>query len=140
MNKLDLMMGEPNNTPYYSSTISKLPVAVVEEVPFKLDVEVPKVPLVHNGALDFRCVATRKEGFKAPITVRILWLPPNVGAQPTIQIPEGQNEAIYTLNANPSAEARSWKLAFQGESDAGQGRSSHRPTSCRLPSPHRIWR
>ena len=121
INKLDLMMGEPNNTPYYSSIIKKLPVAVVEEVPFRLEVETPKVPLVHNGALDFRCVATRKDGFKAPITVRIMWLPPNVGAQPTIQIPEGQNEAMYTLNASPSAEARSWKLAFQGESDAGEG-------------------
>lgn len=119
--KLDLMMGEPNNTPYYSSTIEKMAVAVVEEVPFKIDVDPPVVPLVHNGTLNLRVVAERKEGFKAPITVRMLYLPPNVGAQPTITIPEGQAEAVYTLNANGNAETRTWHLALMGESDAGQG-------------------
>jgi hypothetical protein len=119
--QLDLMMGEPNNTPYYSSVIHKLAVAVVEEVPFSLDVAAPVVPLVHNGTLDLRVVATRQEGFKAPITVRMLYLPPNVGAQPTITIPEGQNEAMYTLNANGNAEVRTWHLALIGESDAGKG-------------------
>ncbi len=121
INQLDLMMGEPNNTPYYTSVVKKLPVAVVEEIPFKLDVDVPKVPLVHNGTLNLRVTAARKEGFKAPITVRMLWFPPNVGGQPTIQIPEGQNEAIYTINANGNAEARTWKIALIGESNAGQG-------------------
>ena len=119
--QLDLMMGEPNNTPYYSSLLNTLAVAVVEEVPFTIDVETPKVPLVHNGTLDLRVVATRKEGFKAPITVRLLYLPPNVGAQPTITIPEGQNEAVYPLNANGNAEVRAWHLAVIGESDAGAG-------------------
>ena len=119
--QLDLMMGEPNNTPYYSSVIQKLAVAVVEEVPFTLDVETPKVPLVHNGTLNLRVVATRQEGFKAPITVRMLYLPPNVGAQPTITIPEGQTEAVYALNANGNAEVRQWHLAVIGESDAGKG-------------------
>lgn len=119
--QLDLMMGEPNNTPYYSSVIHKLAVAVVEEVPFSIDVEPPKVPLVHNGTLNLRVVAARKEGFKAPITVRMLYLPPNVGAQPTITIPEGQTEAVYALNANGNAEVRGWHLAIIGESDAGQG-------------------
>lgn len=118
---LDLMMGEPNNTPYYTSVIEKMAVAVVEEVPFKIDVEPPAVPLVHNGALNLRVVTTRKEGFTAPITVRMLWLPPNVGAQPTVQIPDGQNEVLYTLNANANAETREWKMAVIGESNAGQG-------------------
>lgn len=119
--KLDLMMGEPNNTTYYASTIEKLAVAVVEEVPFRIDIEPPKVPLVHNGTMNLRVVATRREGFKAPITVRMLWFPPNVGGQPTIDIPEGQTEAVYTLNANANAEPRTWKIAVVGESDAGQG-------------------
>ena len=119
--QLDLIMGEPNNTPYYSSTLQKLAVAVVEEVPFTIDVEAPKVPLVHNGTLNLKVVATRQEGFKAPITVRMLYLPPNVGAQPTITIPEGQTEAVYALNANGNAEIRTWHLAMIGESDAGKG-------------------
>ena len=119
--QLDLMMGEPNNTPYYSSVIERLAVAVVEEVPFSIDVETPKVPLVHNGSMNLKVVATRKAGFTAPITVRMLYLPPNVGAQPTVVIPEGQTEVMYALNANGNAEARQWHLAVIGESDAGSG-------------------
>ena len=119
--KLDLMMGEPNNTAYYSSTVQKMAVAVVDEIPYKIDVEQPKVPLVHNGNLNLRVVATRKEGFKAPITVRMMWFPPNVGGQPTVQIPEGQTEVLYPLNANGNAETRTWKIAVMGESDAGGG-------------------
>ncbi len=119
--QLDLMMGEPNNTTYYSSTIEKMAVAVVEEVPFAIDVDAPVVPLVHNGTLNLPVRATRKEGFNAPITVRMMYLPPNVGAQPTITIPEGQSEAVYTLNANGNAEVRTWHFAVMGEGDAGQG-------------------
>jgi len=121
IHQLDLMMGEPNNTAYYTSVIEKLAVAVVEEVPFTLEVETPVVPLVHHGTLNLRVIARRQDGFKAPITVRRMFLPPNMGAQPTITIPEGESEAVYSLNANGNAELRTWHLAFIGESDAGQG-------------------
>ena len=50
------MMGEPNNTAYYSSTVKKMAVAVVDEIPYKIDIEKPKVPLVHNGNLNLRVV------------------------------------------------------------------------------------
>ena len=118
---LDFVLGPPNNTVYYKSTARKLAVAVVEEIPFKVDIVPPVVPLVRNGTLALKVTATRKEGFDAPITVRMLWHPPGIGSQPTLQIPKGKNEVIYTINANGSAAIRTWHIAVMGESDAGKG-------------------
>lgn len=118
---LDFVMSNPNNTVYYQSRAKKLAVTVVEEVPFSLHVETPKVPLVRNGTIDLKVTAKRKEGFTKAITLRNLWNPPGIGSQPTIAIPEGKNEAIYTLNANGAAALTTWHLAIMGESDAGGG-------------------
>jgi len=63
---------------------------VTEEVSFKINVVQPKVPLVQGGAMNLKVVAERKEGFKAPITLRMLWNPPGVGSQNEVVIPEGQ--------------------------------------------------
>jgi len=119
--KLDLVVGRPNNTVYYQSEVQKLAVAVVEEIPFSIEIEKPSVPLVQNGTLSLKVKATRKEGFDAPITVRMLWNPPGIGSQPTMKIDKGKSEIYYTINANAGAETREWKLAMMAESDAGQG-------------------
>ena len=95
--------------------------AVVEELPFTIEIEKPKVSLVQNGTLSLKVKAIRKEGFDAPITVRMLWNPPGVGSQPTMKIEKGQSEIYYTINANSSAQTREWKLVMMAESDAGQG-------------------
>ena len=119
--KLDLVVGQPNNTVYYQSQVDKLAIAVVEEIPFKIEIEKPAVPLVQNGTLSLKVKAIRKEGFDAPITLRMLWNPPGIGSQPTMKIEKGQNEIYYTINANGTAQTREWKLAMMAESDAGQG-------------------
>jgi hypothetical protein len=118
---LDFVLGQPNNTVYYKSRTPKFAVAVVEELPFKINIAAPSVPLVRNGTLGLRVTVTRKEGFDAPITVRHLWNPPGISSQPTIKIPKGQNEIIYTLTANSGAALRTWQIAVMGESDAGKG-------------------
>ena len=38
-----------------------------EEAPFTIEIVEPKVPLVRDGSMDLKVVATRKEGFTAPI-------------------------------------------------------------------------
>ncbi|MFP6872226.1 MAG: PPC domain-containing protein [Verrucomicrobiales bacterium] len=118
---LDFVLGQPNNTVYYKSRTPKFAVAVVEQLPFEINVATPSVPLVRNGTLGLRVTVTRKEGFDAPITVRHLWNPPGISSQPTIKIPKGQNEIIYTLTANSGAALRTWQIAVMGESDAGKG-------------------
>ena len=118
---LDLVYGPPNNTVYYRQSVDRMAVAVTEDVPFKIDIVEPKVPLVQSGAMNLKVVATRKEGFKAPITLRMLWNPPGVGSANEVVIPEGQTEVMYPLNANGDAALRAWKIAILALSDAGKG-------------------
>lgn len=118
---LELVYGPPNNTIYYRQPVERMAVAVTEEVPFKIDIIEPKVPLVQSGSMNLKVVATRKEGFKAPITLRMLWNPPGVGSANEVVIPEGQTEAMYPLNANGDAALRAWKIAILALSDAGKG-------------------
>ncbi|MEX2215253.1 MAG: PPC domain-containing protein [Phycisphaeraceae bacterium] len=118
---LDLIYGQPNNTVYYRADVDRMAVAVTEEVPFKITVIEPKVPLVRNGSMNLRIVAERKEGFKAPIRVRMLWNPPGIGSANEVVIGEGQTECYYSLNANGNAPARQWKIAMLALSDEGKG-------------------
>jgi hypothetical protein len=118
---LDFVLGQPNNTVYYKSKASKFAVAVLEQLPFEINVEPPAVPLVRNGTLGLRVTVKRKEGFDAAITLRQLWHPPGISSQPTIQIPKEKNEITYTLTANGSAALRTWQIAVMAESDAGKG-------------------
>lgn len=119
--QIEFVTGQPANTVYYHTTAPKLAVAVVEKIPFTIDVEVPAVPLVRNGTLALKVVAKRDEGFTKAITLRNLWNPPGISSQPTVKIGEGKNETTYVLNANGGAALQTWNLAIMAESDAGDG-------------------
>jgi len=110
------------NVVYYTEIVDKLPVAVVEEAPYSLEILKPAVPLVNNGVLELKVVAKRKEGFKAPIRVFMIWKPNGVSALGEQTIPEGQNECTFQLDANAAAPAGNWNLTVMGEADAGNGR------------------
>jgi hypothetical protein len=118
---VELIYGEPNLTPYYTTTLDKLSVAVTDAVPFKIDIVPPKVPLVQNGSLNLKVVATRQEGFTKPITIYFPFAPPGVGAAAAVTIPEGQSEVLYPLNANGGAVPRVWKVVVIGHADVGNG-------------------
>jgi hypothetical protein len=94
---------------------------VTEEVPFTLEVETPKVPLVQSGAQQLKVHAHRKEGFDAPIVVRMLWLPPGVSSQPTQTLEKGKSDLLYGVNAAGDAAPNTWQLALQGETESGRG-------------------
>jgi hypothetical protein len=121
MNNIEFVQGEPNSTPYVMSRQKVYPVAVVEEIPYTIELVPPTVPVVQSGTMNLKVKATRKEGFKAPITVRMLWNPPGISAPGTIAIPEGQLEADYQITCNGDAPPNTWKIAVRGETDAGQG-------------------
>ncbi len=118
---IELIYGPPNNTVFFQADLDRVATAVAEEAPFKIDFIEPKVPLVRSGSMNIKVVATRKEGFDKPIKVRMLWNPPGVGSQNEIDIPAGQTEALYPVNAAGNAQARTWKIAMTAVSDAGGG-------------------
>lgn len=108
--RLDLVLGRPNNTVYYTVVADKLVVAVAEEAPYKIDIVEPKVPLVREGSMELKIVATRKEGFDDPITVYLPFRPPGMGANSSATIPKGKNEVTYTINANRNAQTKVWRF------------------------------
>ncbi len=113
--ELDLVRGNPNGALYYTSDVDTLPIAVVEEVPFSISIEQPKIPLTRNGTMNLKVVAHRKEGFDGKITLRMLWRPPGIGCPSTVSIDEKKTEATYELNANGNAEVGTWKMTLLGE-------------------------
>jgi hypothetical protein len=118
---VELVTGPPGQSVYWRHQVNKAAVAVTQEVPFKIHIVEPKVPLVQNGSMNLKVVAERKPGYKAPITVQMLFNPPGVGSASAATIPEGQNETVIPMNANGGAEVRKWKICVIGVATVGDG-------------------
>ncbi|MFM9960844.1 MAG: PPC domain-containing protein [Planctomycetaceae bacterium] len=118
-NRAEFIIAAPGQSMYSWRDVDRLAVAVVDELPFKIDLVEPKVPLAQNGSMQLKVVATRKEGFKAPITLQFPFAPPGVGAVPSVTIPEGQNEALYPINAAGNAQVGKWRVFVLGSAEIG---------------------
>ena len=110
------------NVIFLTETHDKLPVAVVDEAPYSLEIQTPAVPLVAGGLMDMKVVAKRKEGFTAPIRVFMIWKPNGISSLGEMTIPEKANEGTFVLDARPEVAAGKWKFTVMGEADAGRGR------------------
>lgn len=91
-----------NNVTFFATQTDRLAMAVTEPAPFSIEVTQPNVPLVRNGNIKLKVTATRREGFTAPIDLRIPWTPSGVGAG-TAQIGEGVAETLISLDAQGNA-------------------------------------
>ena len=118
---LDLVRGPQNGVEYYTRYNEDLPVAVVEELPFSITVDQPKVPIVRNGMMKLKVRAHRKEGYDKRIIVRMLWKPPGITTPASMTFGEKDTELEYELNANSSAEVNTWNIGVLAESDGGKG-------------------
>jgi len=114
---IDLVYGQ-NNAPIYAIDTRKLAVAVVDEVPYKLHIVQPKVPVVQNGELKLKVVAERAKDFKGPINVRMLFTPPGLGTAANVEMPGDKSEIEYPVSGNGNAELRKWKICMLGSSDS----------------------
>lgn len=92
----------------------RMAAVIADEIPFKIDIVQPKAPLVRNGSINLKVVATRAAGFTAPISVTMLYNPPGVGSSGNIAIAENQTEALIPLTANGGAAIGPWKIVVIG--------------------------
>lgn len=118
-NNADFVLGPPNNAVYYSGRVDRLAMAVVDPLPFRVDIVQPQAPIVRNGSMNLKVVVTRNEGFAQPITVEFPFRSPGIGAPPNITIPPDQTEGLYTLNADGNAALGAWPMYAIAQSDAG---------------------
>ncbi len=107
------MLGQ-NNVPFWTRTVESLAVAVGEEAPFSVAIVQPKVPIVRGGSMDLKVVATRKQGFTAPIAVSLPWNPPGIASKGEVVIPENGTEALIPINASGGAELKTWRILVNG--------------------------
>ena len=110
-----------NQGPYHSTPLDRIAMAVTEEAPLHLELDVPTVPLVRNGITQLKVRAIRQEGYNEAITVRFLWSPPGVGTQVTMPIPAGQSEINYEINASADAAIAEWKVCMLAEAATPKG-------------------
>lgn len=117
----DFIYSNPGQSLYTFRSEAQTMLAITEAAPFKISIVEPKVPLVHGGSMLLKVVAERAPNFKAPITIVPLYNPPGVGSASSVVIPEGQNEALFTLNANGGAPVRKWKYVVMGNAATPTG-------------------
>jgi hypothetical protein len=108
-----------NNRDVWGHDAERAAVVLTEEIPYKIEIVQPKAPLVRNGSLQLKVVATRAEGFTAPISVFMLYNPPGVASSGNITIPENQTEAVIPLTANGGAGIGPWKIVVIGRAAHG---------------------
>ena len=110
-----------NQRSFYTIQENKLPVAVTAELPVKINLIQPKVPILRNGSMNLRVTAERTGDFKGAIAIALLYGPPGIGNPGTVQIPEGKDEGTITISANGDAPLHKWKICVVGTVDLGKG-------------------
>jgi hypothetical protein len=108
--KTDLVFG-PGNAAYRVARADRLPVAVVEEAPIRIEVEQPAVPIVRRGSLELRVTVERLGGFEGKVRLLFPFRPPGIGTAASVEIPADRTEGVYLLNANPDAPLGEWQVA-----------------------------
>jgi len=116
LNQRTMLVRGQNNIDVWGHDADRMATVLTEEIPYRIDIVPPKAPLVRNGSMGLKVVATRAAGFTAPISLRLLYNPPGVGSSGSISIAENQNEAIIPLTANGGAAIGTWKLCVVGRS------------------------
>ena len=111
--------GGPGQSVYWSVDVNRVPVCVVDEVPFKLTIVQPTVPIVRNGSMQLKIVAVKKKGWDEAISIQFPFRPPGIGAASSASIPKGKNEVLYPLSANGGAGIGKWKIYALGNANAG---------------------
>ncbi len=116
-NRADFVIAGPGQSLYVWKDVDRLPVAVIEELPFQLELVQPNVPIVRNGLMMLKVVAKKKEGWDEAIAVQFPFRPPGIGANSEISIPKGQTEALYQINADGNAALGKWPIYVLGSSN-----------------------
>lgn len=119
-----LQVRGPNNTNVLTEEQLRLAIVVAEKAPFKVWIEAPKVPLVQNGSMNLKVKCERVEGFTAPINVSLLQNPPGCNSSGSVQIPEGQTEALIPMNAAGNAPPGTTMIAVKASSRTDEGRDA----------------
>ena len=97
---------------WHPVSVDRYVLAITERSPITIEVTPPRIPLIRSGSLDLDVRIQRHGDFTGAIDFQAEWLPGGVSGAPAITIPEGKNEAIYTLTASGGASLGLTQLAL----------------------------
>lgn len=118
-NRADFVISGPGQSLYVWKDVDRLPVAVIEELPFHIEIVQPTAPIVRNGQMQLKIIAKKKEGWDEDIKVQFPFRSPGIGANSEIVIKKGTNEGLYQLNANGNAAIGDWPIYAIGYANIG---------------------
>ncbi|MCP4784497.1 MAG: peptidase [Fuerstiella sp.] len=118
-NRADFVISQPGQSLYVWKDVQRLPIVVIDELPYTIEIVQPKVPIVRNGAMQLKIVAKKKEGWDEQIVVQFPFRPPGIGASSSVKIPKGQSEVLYPLSANGNAAIGNWPVYALGYANVG---------------------
>lgn len=109
--------------PVFNKT-RKLAFAVLDEAPFDVRIEEPKIGLAKGAELDLKVQLKRKNEFEGAVYLEMDWLPNGVTKQPPLIIPEGEEIGYYRISATDQASVGNYRLTITArENEGGNPRS-----------------
>jgi hypothetical protein len=118
LNQRTMLVRGQNNRDMWGHNSDRLALAVTEELPFSIEVEQLKVPLVRNGSANFVVRAHRKDGYKERIYLRPLYSPSGCSASSSVRIEADQSEVLVPITANSRAELGNFPIAILARAKA----------------------
>lgn len=115
-NQADLLRGRPGLALLKIKAVDRIPVVVIEELPFRLEFEKPKITLLRGGNMDLKVLVHRDPGFEDEIVLTMPFLPRNVGTTANVKVAGDQTEAIFPLSAKENTAPLPWQLFVLGSS------------------------
>lgn len=129
--ELPVVLGR-NKIVIMDTDLREAAVAVTDTAPFSVNFVAPKTPVIQSSIKDLKVVVTRSEGFTKPIQVTVPWYPPGF-AGGTLNIPEGQSEGIFRIEANGSAPLGESKLLAVATSEGYSVATEFMPINVEAP-------
>lgn len=101
-------LASPNQSSYHECYVDRLPVGVIERLPFRVDVVQPTAMLFRNGTAKIRVRITRDEGFKERVRLHFPYRPPGVNTVNQVDVKPDQSEIDYPITANGKSQLGKW--------------------------------
>ncbi len=116
-----LMTRGQNNDRVWEEVIDRIPVVVTNQLPYRVWIEEPKVPIVKSGSLNLVVKCERFDGYDEDISVLLLQNSAGISSSTSAKIPKGQTETVINMNAAGNAAVGEWMIAARVISRVGNG-------------------
>ncbi|MCA9038240.1 MAG: hypothetical protein KDA91_24110, partial [Planctomycetaceae bacterium] len=107
------LVSESADQLFMAAEVNRLAVAVIEPIPFTIQLNQPNAFLAPDGTLDLQIDVEREKSFRGPVSVSLPFLPPWVDGAESVLIPGDQDSGLFRVRALPQAVPRDWSICAE---------------------------